>query len=192
MYWIMNGKDPVSEDGEAMLELYNGFQVPGVPSWKLGRRSNAAIKQPILVEFEVYRGYQGPLMEMFDVGIPLMSERVAQALLAAGVTTLDLYQALLRNRATGQTVPYFAYNVTLLLAVADMQRSDWECYDNTPMYDVSFYDLVIDESRCQGELLFRLGQNVNALIVHDQVRQSVLESGIDTLTFTKPEDWSQL
>lgn len=192
MYWIMDCDNPLSPEGEALLEVENTFQIPGVHSWKSGRRFTVDIPQPINIDFQVYRGYQGPPAEMYDLGIPIMSDRVARGLNAAGVTALDFYQANLRNRATGQTYPYFAYNVTLLLAAADMGQSEWHCYDNNLMFDVSFYRLVLDESRCHDELAFRLGQNVNALLVHDRVRKALLALGIDTLSFIDPDDWVQL
>jgi hypothetical protein len=192
MYWIMDCAEILSPNGEALTEVHNTFQIPGVRAWKLGRRFTVDIPQPIHVDVQFFHGYVGPPAELRDLGIPLMSDRVARALIAAGVTTFDFYQAILQNRTTGQTYPYFAYNVTMLLAAADMSQSEWECYDNNLMFDVSFYRLVLDESRCHDELAFRLGQNVNAIVVHDRVREALLARGIDTLSFIDPADWVQL
>jgi hypothetical protein len=41
-----------------------------------------------------------------------------------------------------------------------------------------------------GALMFRLAESVNAILVHDSVRQAVLAAGIDTLTLSEPEDWA--
>lgn len=192
MYWIMDCDEPLSPDGEALMEIENTFQIPGIRSWKLGRRFAVTIPAPITIDFQVYRGYQGLPADLYDLGIPLMSEHVAHALMGAGVTTFDFYPAILRNVATGRTYPYYAYNVNMLLAAADMSQSEWACYDNNPMFDVSFTRLVLDESRCHDELAFRLGQNVNAIVVHDRVRDALLGQGIDTLSFIDPDDWVQL
>jgi hypothetical protein len=73
-----------------------------------------------------------------------------------------------------------------------MGQSEWKSYDDNLMFDVSFTRLVLDESRCHDELAFRLGQNVNAIVVHDFVRDALLARGIDTLSFIDPSDWVQL
>ena len=191
-YWIMSCEQPLSAHGEAMLELMNDMVIPGVRSWKLGRPFTVDIETPILVDMLTYRGYRGPPVELWDSGVPLLSARLAEALIRAGVSTLDLYDAVIREPTSEKQYRHFAYNVTLLLAAADMERSEWYCYDNNLMFDVSFFDLVIDPSKCHDELLFRLAQNINALMVHDSVREEVLASGIDTLSFIRPEDWMQI
>ena len=192
MYWIMDGQLPLSAEGEALLEFHNDILVPGVASWKRARPLGLNLDEPLQIEFDTYRGYQGPPVELYDVGAPLMSERLARALLGAGVETLELFPTILIHRGTGTRYAYYVYNVSLMMAAADMGRSVWQAYDRLLMYDVSFYELVLDESKCQGELLFRLGQNVNALVVHDSVREAISQSGIGSVTFTAPEQWMQL
>jgi hypothetical protein len=53
-------------------------------------------------------------------------------------------------------------------------------------------DLVFDETRTGGLLLFRLAENINAVFVHERVKDHVVRSGIDTMRFTVPQEWMHL
>ena len=129
---------------------------------------------------------------MLDVGIPIMSERMVQALLSAGVNNVEFHEAVLINTVTGEKYPYRAFNVVGLVAAANLDRSECDIHDGVPVADVSFYKLVLDESKCRSCLMFRLEENVSTLMVHDSVRQELLSRGIDMLKFIKPEDYVQI
>src|SRR5262249_10938731 len=152
----------------------------------------ASIPNPIEIAFEPLRGYQGSPLELLDVGIPIMSTRWADALREAGVDNVSFYPALLSNTITGDRFDYQAFNVVGVVAAADLQRSEWSWYDTVPVADVSFENLVLDEAKAHHLQMFRLAENINALLVHETVRDHVLKSGIDTLKFIAPEDWMHL
>lgn len=115
MPWVIDGEPVVNEHGEALLVIENAFRVGTVRLWKSGapfaEARRASIVPPIRVPVRRLRGYRGPLVELLDVGIPLMSARLVTALGAAGVTTLELFGAVLVDEA-GDEEAAFAFNVT--------------------------------------------------------------------------------
>jgi hypothetical protein len=195
MYYILDCDLPESENGEALMRIGNTFRLGGVRTWKSGQRQKPdrlTFDTPVRIDFEPLRGYQGPPVEMLDLGIPLMSERLHRAIVGAGVSNVEWFDARLRNTLSGEEFPYMIYNVVGLIAAADLAKSDWESLNGKPTTDVSFDELVIDEARIGGALLFRLAENVNALMIAQRVRDSIERAGIDTLRFTAPQDWMQV
>ncbi len=53
---------------------------------------------------------------------------------------------------------------------------------------MDFDSVVLDEPAISDALIFRLAESVNAIIVHEKVKQHLEASGINTLTFLKPEE----
>ena len=41
-------------------------------------------------------------------------------------------------------------------------------------------------------LLFRLAENINAILVHQTVRDHVISKGIPKEIFIRPEEWAQI
>lgn len=196
MYYVFRCQTLTNEKGEALIEVHNTFKLGRIRLWKNGQvipQDKLDFPQPIQVEFDAFRGYEGPPIEMQGTGIPLMSKRLADAVLAAGVDNVQFFPVDLRCKQTGKQYEYRAFNVVGLVAAADLGKSEYEVHDDdAPVGDVSFESLALDEKKIGGLLLFRLAENVNAIIVHDKVRRAVLERGIDTVEFTKPEDWMHL
>lgn len=196
MYYVMDCDMLVDEDGEALMEIHNSFRAGTVRSWRGGRLIDseraATIPDPIEVDFDPLGGYRGPPLELVDDGIPLMTARLAAALQAAGVDNVRFYPAVLRNTETQERFEYKAFNVAGVVAAADLKQSEWSSHDGILAADVSFETLVIDESKTHGAKMFRLAENINALLVDESVRDHILKSGIDTLKFIPPEDWMQL
>jgi hypothetical protein len=195
MYFVLTCPPLVNAKGEALMEIHNCFEVGNVWSWCDGlalEPEERDFSVPILIDFEPFRGYAGPPRELVDVCIPLMSKRLTEVLLEAGVKNLELYPVLLTNTVTGETHDYHAFKLIGLIAAADMQQSQWSRYDARAEGDTSFTSLALDESKTGGRLLFRLKENINALLVHESVRDRILAKGIDTLTFVKPEEWVQV
>jgi hypothetical protein len=194
MYYMMECDEPLTESGAALMDIRNCFRAGTVRIWRGGRRfrPEEVVPKPIEIDFEPLRGYKGPPIEMLDVCIPIMSSRLAAALLQAGVDNIDFYPTVVTNTVTRERHDYQAFNVVGLLAAADLERSEWDTYDGVPVADVSFKGLAFDDSKAVGILAFRLAENINAFAVHDSVRDHVIESGINTLKFVAPEDWVHL
>ena len=53
-----------------------------------------------------------------------------------------------------------------------------------------FFSLSVDEVKAKDLLLFRLAENVTAVLVHEQVKSAVEASGITNLTWFKSESWA--
>lgn len=167
--WVMDCEPLTNENGEALLLVHNHLDVGDVWSWKSGERfteDEANFTLPIRVEFERKRGYAGALVDLVDVGVPLMSVRLLDALHHAGVDNLDVYPVELLSKDGSESHRCVAYNVVGLVEGNEAA--------NTPLK------------------LYRLSENVNALIVTDTVRQVVEARCIGPLTFTAPSDWVQI
>lgn len=192
MHYILDCDEPLSPNGEALMEIHNTFRVGTIRRWKSGLRHEQEVPVPIEINFDSFRGYSGPPVELLDLGIPIMSERLANALTQAGVANIDFYDATLTESKTGATYRYKAYNIIGLIAAADLGKSDWSSPDAEPLIDVSFTSLTLKESAIPNQPLFRLAENVNAIVVSSAVREHLLASGLNTLKFTQPENWVQL
>ncbi len=195
MYLIMDCDLLTNDDGAALMEIHNAFRAGNVRSWRGGRKidlERANLPVPIAIDFDPLRGYQGPPLELVDVGIPLMTVRLATSLQEAGVDNVEFFPAVLTNTTTGQRFDYQAFNVVGVVAAADLGKSEWTSDDGVPVADVSFESLVLDESKAGGLKMFRLAENINALLVHEAVRDHILKRGIDTLKFVPPDEWMHL
>ena len=195
MYFVLRCPPLVNENGEAVMEIHNCIEVGNVWNWRNGKKlkpNEENVPVPINIGFEPFRNYTGPPRELCDVGVPIMSKRLADALAEVGVDNLQLFPVILRNTVTGQVYDYLAFKVVGLVAAADLNASESTVHDDKPVADMSFETLVIDETKTHSLLMFRLAENINALMVHDKVRKHILSKGIDTLTFTRPEDWVQV
>jgi hypothetical protein len=131
--------------------------------------------------------------ELYWNPIPLMTRRLVQALRGAGIDNLQTYETTLES-AQGEHPPpadhYLAVNIVGCVAAADLGKS--EISPDTPERIVStdFHSLSIDESKARALLLFRLAENITAVLVHEHVKEQVERSGITTLTWLAPEEWA--
>lgn len=194
MYYVLDCEFPLNENGEALVEVHNSFKVGKVRNWRNGQRLKPGIvvPTPIEIEFERHRGYAGQPPELIDSGVPVMTTRLADALQESGVDNIDFFPAILSEKSTGEKFDYKAYKVVGLVSAADMGKSDWSSYDNRPVIDVSFDGIEIDLKKTGGLLLFRLAENINALLVHQHIKDLVEKKGIDTLQFLDPTEWVQI
>ncbi|MCC7069732.1 MAG: hypothetical protein IT383_00320, partial [Deltaproteobacteria bacterium] len=73
---------------------------------------------------------------------------------------------------------------------ADMAASRLMGTSSSRLGDVDFAALVIDESRTGGARLFRLAENVSAIVVDEAVKAAIDASGIPGFVFYGPGEWS--
>jgi len=131
--------------------------------------------------------------ELYWNPIPLMTRRLVRALQGAGIDNLQTYETALES-AQGPNPPaadhYLAVNIVGRVAAADLGKS--EINPDTPerMISTDFHSLSIDESKARALLMFRLAENVTAVLVHEHVKEQVERSGIGTLTWLAPEEWA--
>jgi len=104
------------------------------------------------------------------------------------VDNLEVFRAEVRNEAAGTANTYLAFNVVGAIAAADMGLSKYQTGGGPAMYAVDFESVVLDEERIKGVPLFRLAQNLTAIVIHDRVKER-LERAALGLTFIAPEEW---
>jgi hypothetical protein len=182
-YYVLGCFGPLDEDRAAIGDVLN-TDLP----WQTGRRFAEPPPTPVQVALSpIHRGVMVP---MFDSGILLMSTPMLDALSAAGVDNLDTYDAVIRDPASGATfTDYKAVNVVGVVACADLGQSVYEAPSGSPIVDVDFDSLVIDERKVRGPLMFRLGECITAIVIHDRVRRQLETSRIPYLDYTDPRDW---
>jgi len=174
------------------LDIDDGVEVPGVRSWHTGERIPISVATPIELEATPKGRYHGLPVEMRDGNLLLMSERLVKALREAGVDNLDCYAAIIRNVRSNETYDYHVVNIIGVISAADIAKSEATIQDSDPRFGVSFESLALQPEAARGALLFRLSENINAIVVEESVRNHLISTGIDTLTFLEPEEWMQL
>lgn len=164
--------------------------------WTFGEKLHIEVPQPIVYDLEVldeddYDQVPNVKNLADHLCVPFMHNSLYEALLAAGVDNLQVYDAVIRDIARGIDHRDFkAYNVVGLVAAADMEESTMMGTSDSTLIDADFDRLVIDESKCNGLLLFRLAENFNALVVHERVKQEVERRGIKGIFFYANGEWA--
>jgi hypothetical protein len=181
-YYVLECYGPDDEEMAAVEEVVGLEDV----MWNLGRPLTDKLDEPIEVKMDPSGGL---MMPMFDRGILLFSDELIEALKSAGVNNLECYQVVLVNEQSHERWrDYKAVNIIGLVAAADLGASVYRPHGR-PVIDVDFDSLAIDESKARGFLMFRLAENVSAIVVHKSVKQAVEEKGIRHLDFVEPQDW---
>lgn len=182
-YYVM-----VGEGKHPIMPIARGPDFEG--NWRLGRILAGAVPQPLVYVLDSdYEGQPKPVY--YEKAIPVMRDDVVAALQGAGVDNIQYFDAVLVNPTTGQRhTNYKAYNIVGLVACADMGSSEVMDPSSARMGDIDFGGLVIDEAKAAGHLLFRLAENVNAVVVHEHVKRAIEASGIPGFVFYGPGEWS--
>jgi hypothetical protein len=182
-YYVM-----VGEGKHPIMPIARGPDFRG--NWRDGRLITEVVPQPLIYTLDP--DFPGtPKAMYYAEAIPVMREDVIAALRQAGVDNIQYFDAVLRDPVTGREYRnYKAYNILGLVACADMQASELMGTSDSTIGDVDFHSLVIDESKTRGLLLFRLAESVNAIVVHEKVKQSIESAGIPGFVFYGPGEWS--
>jgi hypothetical protein len=197
-YFVLSIVAPTTAD-------YYEFEVTGPgrkKHWKYGALFSAqqkdVAKQPPPEPFEIRTSpdYVGPKYiypEMCWHPIPLMSCRLVAALRDAGVDNLQTYETKLVT-TIGENPPpenhYLAVNVVGLVAAADLAKSSTNPDVPDKMISMDFHSLAIDPTKTRDALMFRLAENISAVMVHERVKNVLDQAGFNTLTWYAPEDWA--
>jgi hypothetical protein len=182
-YYVM-----VGEGVHPVMPIASGPEFEG--NWRRGQVITDPVPQPLV--YQLNPRYGGtPKALFYEKAIPVMRDDVVAALTAAGVDNLQYFDAVLVNPATGeQHTNYKAYNIVGLVACAEMDASELAGTSESTVGSVDFRSLVIDESKTGGALLFRLAEDVSAVVVHEQVKRAIEASGIPGFVFYGPGEWS--
>lgn len=101
-------------------------------------------------------------------------ENPAEYLRLMGVSDIDEW---VDKKANSYITNYKAVNILGLVSAADMQKSIATVHDGIPLIDVDFDELVIDEQKTKGIKLFRLAESTNAILIHESLRDALIEKG---------------
>ncbi len=66
---------------------------------------------------------------------------------------------------------------------SDMEKSTATVHNNIPLVDVAFDKLVLHEEKAQDLLLFRLAENLMTILMHESLRNYLLEKGFDDIKY---------
>lgn len=163
--------------------------------WRLGSfiPDSEKIPNPITFSLEPYNRHSADdshhMPSFLRAAAPIFSDKLIEALTACGVDNLVTYPCEITDPDNGHIYTnYKSVNIIGLISAADMQKSNATVHPNGPaMYDVDFDGLVIDPSRAMGQLMFRLAESTNAIIVHQQVKDFLLDKGFTDLAFYETE-----
>lgn len=156
--------------------------VPGSP-WNGGHLIDEPVPEPL--DYTIDPDYPGSMLPMYDIAQLLLRDDLMASLTKAGVDNLQSFRATILDPNTGlKHEDYSAVNIVGVVSAADMDGS-------TRMPgEVGFDRLALDHARPGGVLLFRLAEAVNAIVVHETVRQQIEMDGIPGMTFYESGEWS--
>ncbi|NOX90994.1 MAG: hypothetical protein GXP18_00660 [Gammaproteobacteria bacterium] len=156
--------------------------------WFRGSRFTESPPEPFeikLLPYDAANPDQAPLIpSYYDHKIVLMRDDLIAAMEAFGVDNLDKYTVNLTDPDDGTVYTnYKAVNIIGVVAAADMGKSQSTVHNSIPLVDVSFDKLVIDEIKVQDLLLFRLAENLMTILIHESLRNYLLEKGFDDIKY---------
>ena len=132
----------------------------------------------------------GDLSSLYLTKIPLFKKELVEALHEIGVANFNVYDAELLDVDNGKKYnTHVAVNIIGVVSAADMSKSVYNVPGNTPVIDVEFDKLVIDDRLAKGMLMFRLAENTNTILVHESVKDYLEKTkGFTDIEFYLPED----
>jgi hypothetical protein len=155
-----------------------------------GRKLSAAPQVFRLRIDPPFQGRPGDELTVLDHHCLLLSPRLVGVLRGAGVDGFETYPC----EVTQPPAPgAHAYRLVLLRDIVycvDHGKSKLELDVENPRVIEAIEMLAVDESRLDGSLLFRLGENRQIVIAHESVVRAVEEAGVTGVTFA-PVDGSQ-
>ncbi len=117
--------------------------------------------------------------DFFDTSVPVMSSRLLEELRASGVTNIESFPVVLRNRRDGaERTDYFAVNVVGRVDAVDLSSSVHEMRRGKPRFTGA---IAVDTSRTGGLLAFRLPYSPRFIVVTEPVAKRVREASFDSV-----------
>lgn len=159
---------------------------PPMDNWFYGQSWSEPVPEPLV--FEIHDNDHGRMLSYFP-NFPLMTDEMVECIRNSGVDNLATYDAEIREQDTGIVHHnYKAVNVIGLVSAVDESSSD---YEDLGIGSAKFYrSLVLDESRANGLLLFRLREIASKIVIHRTIKNNLLDAGIEDLAFIHPNDFS--
>ncbi|MBL8025521.1 MAG: hypothetical protein JNL74_03875 [Fibrobacteres bacterium] len=185
-YYMLECIAPEAWDDVALVE---GIAPPvGEISWRLGSRFINPPREPVVVNLHPEYGVQ--IKELRNVDALLMTRRLHEAFVEAGVSNLDTYSAIIRHPSRNfETSDYVVCNLVGIVATANLKNLFVNGSSTHGINDIDINPIVIDDESVGELLMFRLKENSSAVVVHESVKAALLSKGFSMLTFVSPEEW---
>ena len=164
-----------------------------IDSWIDGGFLNISVPEPIEYDLKIDEYDEAPNIRTLSKGLPIpfMRNDLYEALVEAGVDNLQVYNAVIHDLKRGvDHKNYKAFNIVGKVSAADMGASTMMGTSDSAMIDADFDRLVLDETKCQDLLMFRLAENISAIIVDETVKVAVEKRGIEGIFFYPSGEWA--
>jgi hypothetical protein len=191
-HFVLDVEFPEDDDGEPLdfttLELAdeNGADW----RWMRGQRFARGPQEPIALQHSEDDDADARYGDYLVEPIPLLSRRLRDALLEAGVDNVDWYETRIVDEPDETLARrYLAANVIGLVAAADPAKTRSERSLGRPGAD-EIDAFVPDPAKIRGLRFFRLAEHRATLVVDATVKAAIERRGIDTLDLIPLEGWS--
>jgi hypothetical protein len=178
-----------------MKEFRGHTDTSGKRMWTSGHRFDDPFPAE---EFQVSTrviGYGFPdgddMPDLFDTTVPLMSERLLKALMAAGVDNIDAYPVKMVDQAKGLIWNnYHAINVIGRVDALDRANTKTKRDINTSS-NPCYLSVAIDDARAHDLLCFRLHKGPREMVIHEKVASQLAPQGFKGVLLVRTEDFDQ-
>jgi hypothetical protein len=186
-YFVLDVEDP--EIGYRARLVYTR-DYP-LRSWMTGESFDRKPPEPIILSMRGTDEDDWVMGDLWLTPIAVMSKRLHEVLLQAGVDNLETYSVALHDPEDGKVYQNFlAFNLIGKIAVTDAAKTQFSPGSKARMTSADIDSLVIAQRKPGGALMFRLAESVNTILVHESVKRMIETARIDTLTFIDLEDWA--
>jgi hypothetical protein len=165
--------------------------IPGFPNQEFD--DGVRIQAPLPVfDFVIDAQGQGALTDYLWTSLDTtVSARFRKVLEGAGVDNVDYYPVRVVNQVTGEIRDdYFQANVVGSIACLDRGASEIVTSPRVARIIRGIPRLAIDESKIQGELLFRLAEVKVILLAHERVKNAVEAARLTGVAFFPANGYS--
>ena len=171
-------------DAEDIIEVVGHTEETGKHMWVEGTRFD----EPVPVQtLALDPSYGTTMPDFFDTTIPLMSDRLLQAVRETGIDNFDAYPMILRRQDTGeQWRNYSAVNFIGSIDAIDRKKSD--CH-RSPAGRLLCESITIDPKAAGDSICFRLKEGPYLLVIHERVADALRKRDFVALLIQKTEDY---
>lgn len=176
-YFVIKG---ASND---MMLLYDLPDPNATDGWLSGRRFE---RPPTgAVECWIVDGSEQATPLPFYSFPPLMRNDVLEALTAAGVDNLDVYDAVIKSETGVEISGYKAYNLLGLVRAAG-PSTKFNPDNESRLIDASIDELEVAPERARGLLMFRMAESVGVILVHERIKAALEKHAFHGMEFYEP------
>ena len=170
-YWVLEGST-----ASRMRWIAKAPYVRGLRWWRGLPLDRTLVPKRLSASLEPLRpgaSDHGPFIPpFFNVNPPLFVDRMITVMIDEGASNIEAVSVDLHDPDNGAVhTNYSAVNLLGLIHAADLSKSIYTAHPGGAKIDVDFNRLVIDPDKARGELIFRLAESVNVILVHDRLKR---------------------